>query len=233
MGLDVNGRWEAVLSLARSLDPDAYLLTGDFCAHDPEASIYERLYPQLQSLGKPYYVVPGNHDDRALMRQHFPSLGGHNWEPIYNLAEIGGYSFIFLDSSTGTVDSTQLDWLQQTLPQSPRATIVIHHPPVPLGINFMDGKHPLRDTDRLLDLLTSDGQRRRIFCGHYHNMCTVSHRNLDIFLCPPTSFYIDARAADFQLVNHRPGFNVLEWTDGGDFRCTPYATSAPADELQN
>ena len=225
MGLDVNARLAAALRLARTLDPHAYLLTGDFCAHEPVAEVYARLRPQLMALDRPFYLLPGNHDDRAMLRAVFAELPGSGREAIYQSVNIAGYPFILLDSSTGVVDAAQLEWLADVLPQQPEATIVIHHPPIPLGIEFMDQRYPLRDTERLLELLTQDGHRRRVLCGHYHASRVVCHDNLDVFLCPPTSFFIPPATTEFALDPQPPGFQLLEWTDEGDFRRTHVATS--------
>ena len=222
MGLDVGARLEAVLQLALTLRPDAIFLTGDFCAHEPVAGVYHRLRRRLDALGVPYFITAGNHDDRAMMREAFP-LPGSGEEGINGVVELNDRAFLFLDSSPGYVDDRQLDWLGQALLDFPHADIVMHHPPVALGIEFMDDTYPLRDTDRLLRLLTADGNRRRIFCGHYHANRLVSHKNLDVLLCPPTSFFINPSASDFELDPHPPGCQLMEWMDDGDFRYTVYA----------
>ncbi len=77
MGLDVNSRLQRVLEHAATSNPDAYFLTGDFCAQEPEQDIYHQLRVVLDKLGKPYYLTPGNHDDRGMLRNAF-YLEGHN-----------------------------------------------------------------------------------------------------------------------------------------------------------
>ena len=232
MGLDVNARLDAALDRIAHLAPDALFITGDFCAHEPVQEVYYQLKTRFEAFEKPYYIIPGNHDDRAMMRRAYPLMPGKEQEPIYGLVPLGDQEFIFLDSSPGTVDGPQLDWLAETVREHPAATVVIHHPPIKLGIPFMDNKHPLRDTGRLLELLTADGQRRRVLCGHYHTARTVSYRNLDVLLCPPTSFFIYPGAEEFMMEAHAPGFQLLEWAADGSFRHTVYATSADAPELQ-
>ncbi len=224
MGLDVGARFEAALKLALRLRPDALFLTGDFCAQEPVQLVYHRLRKRLDGLGVPYYLTPGNHDDRAMLRNAFP-LPGSGDAGINYVVHLKGRSFLFLDSSPGYVDTAQLDWLAHELVAHPQAAIVLHHPPVPLGIRFMDTKHPLQETDRLLELLTADGRRRRVFCGHYHANRLVSHKNLDVLLCPPTSFFINPSAPDFELDPHAPGCQLMEWTEAGDFRYTVYTAS--------
>ncbi len=228
MGLDVGARFEAALQLATKLHPDAIFLTGDFCAHEPVAEVYRRLRRRLDGLRVPYFVTAGNHDDRRMMREAFP-LPGCGDEALNQVVELKGRAFLILDSSPGYVDDQQLDWLARALADYPGADIVMHHPPLPLGIQFMDETYPLRDTDRLLALLTADGNRRRIFCGHYHANCVVSHRNLEVMLCPPTSFFIDPSASGFELEPHPPGCQLMEWTDEGDFLYTVYAARAKAE----
>ncbi len=224
MGLDVGARLETVLKLALRLRPDALFLTGDFCAREPVQAVYYRLRGRLDRLGVPYFLTPGNHDDRKMLRAAFP-LPGSGDSRINQVVHLKGRSFLFLDSSPGYVDPEQLDWLGRQLAALPQAAIVMHHPPLPMGIEFMDTKYPLQETDRLLELLTADGRRRRIFCGHYHANRLVSHKNLDVLLCPPTSFFINPSASEFELDPRAPGCQLMEWTEQGDFRYTVYAAS--------
>ena len=218
MDLDVEARFRAVLRAAAEYAPDALFVTGGCCAHEPVATVYTRMAPLTHELGVPVHVIPGNHDDRAMLRAAY-DLPGQDQEPIRYARSIGNEVFLFLDTSTGRVDDGQLDWLDEALAQEPNANIVMHHPPVPCGVEHMDAKYPLRATDRLLELLTRDGNRRRIFCGHYHASRTVTYRNLEVYLCPPTSFFIDPRGEKFQLHHRPPGFLLLEWPGNGQFRC--------------
>ena len=220
MELDVNARLDAVLAHAATLQPDALFLTGDFCASEPIQETFHYLRARLDALGIPFYLAPGNHDDRAMLRNAF-YLEGHNYAPIKGLVRVKDRDFLFLDSSTGTVDDGQVSWLTSALAAYPDATIIIHHPPVPLGVAFMDKNYPLRETENLLAALTADGRPRRVFCGHYHSGRTVRWKNLEIHLCPPTSFYIDPEEEEFQQEMLPPGYLLLEWTEESDMRVVP------------
>ena len=217
MGLNVEQRFADVLESARQMHPDAYFFTGDFCAHEPVRDVYIRLQPILASLERPFYLIAGNHDDRQMMRDVF-DLPGSGQDPIHYRRVVAGRSFVFLDTSPGVVGDAQVQWLAEELREAPDSDIVMHHPPVELGINFMDRKYPLRDTQELYRVLTEDGVARRVFCGHYHSERTVVHKNLEVNLCPPTSFFIDPRPPKFELFHRPPGYQLLEWTDTGDFR---------------
>lgn len=221
MGLDVNQRLAAVLTHAQAFEPDAYFITGDLCAHEPVQEVYHRLRPLLDQLGKPYYLAAGNHDDRAMMRNAF-FLEGHGQDAVSGLVKVKDRYFLLLDSSPGFIDDEQVEWLDRALDQYPNANIIMHHPPVPLGVRFMDEKYPLRDTDKLLQVLTYDDKQRKVFCGHYHSARTVNYRNLQIHLCPPTSFFISPDSAEFQQEDQQPAYLRLEWGDDGSFSASPY-----------
>lgn len=221
MGLDVNVRLQNVLDHALSNNPDAFFITGDCCAEAPVQEIYHQLRPRLDALGKPYYLSPGNHDDRAMLRNAF-FLEGHNDTPVKGLVRVNDRDFLFLDTTYGELEAEQITWLEEAISLYPQAAIVMHHPPFPMGVRFMDEKYPLRNTDKLMELLTSDGEPRQVFSGHFHSSRTVRHQNLTVYLCPPTSFYIDPDAGEFRRLGLPPGYQMLEWTDEGDFRLVPH-----------
>lgn len=220
MGLHVVDRLQRVIEHSKSFEPDAYFLTGDFCAHDPVQEMYHQLRLLLDGLGKPYYMVAGNHDDRGMMRNAF-FLEGHNQEAIKGVVQVKDRYFIFLDSSSGFVDDEQVNWLAKALGQYPQCDIVIHHPPMKMGVRFMDGNYPLRNTENLLSVLRTDGRHRRVFCGHYHTGRMMTHQNLSIHLCPPTSFFIDPDADSFAQLLLPPAYQQLVWDDAGNFRASP------------
>ncbi|MEO0732415.1 MAG: metallophosphoesterase [Bacteroidota bacterium] len=219
MSLDVAGRLQRVLDHAYTFDPDAYFITGDCCARNPEQETYHQLRPLLDALGKPYYLTPGNHDDRAMLRNAF-FLEGHGQDAVKGLVRVGEQHFLFLDSSRGVVDDDQVNWLAKALKQYPDADIVLHHPPVPAGVPFMDRKYPLRETDNLLRVLTYDGRHRRVFCGHYHTGRTIAYRNLHVHICPPTSFFLAPDNAEFERQELPPAYLQLCWSATG-FRAAP------------
>lgn len=217
MGQDVNARLDSVLTHALAHQPDAFFLTGDFCAAEPIQEIFHALRARLDRLNVPYYITPGNHDDRVMLRNAF-YLEGHNYEPIRGLVRIKDHNFLFLDSSPGTVDGNQAEWLASALETYPDAAIVIHHPPVPMGVIFMDNTYPLRQTDKLLAVLTADNRPRRVFCGHYHSGRMVKWKNLEVHICPPTSFFINPDSHEFKQDMLPPGYLMLEWPNEGGFR---------------
>ena len=76
------GRVDAAGCLERAIDhlnalrpaADAVLITGDL-TNDGDAPVWAELIGRLGRLRAPILAVPGNHDDRELMRQAFAGRG--------------------------------------------------------------------------------------------------------------------------------------------------------------
>src|SRR6201991_4666571 len=101
--------------------PDAVIMTGDLVDQgDPEQ--YEHLKALLAPLEIPYYLLVGNHDERAALRAAFPERaelhsGG---EFVQYALDVGPLRVIALDSmvpgqSAGTLCDARLAWLATQL----------------------------------------------------------------------------------------------------------------------
>ena len=71
--VDTNRFFETAITELSQLSPapDAYLLTGDLTDFG-RADEYATLARGVEKLGKPAYLLPGNHDERAAMRSCLP-----------------------------------------------------------------------------------------------------------------------------------------------------------------
>src|SRR3546814_11111502 len=101
----------------------------------------------LRPLLPPLYVIPGNHDDRALIRTYLP---GHAYLPaegfLQYAVEHHPVRLIGLDTqipgqSGGALCAERLDWLAARLAERPSAPTVVflHHPPVKVAIDWLAG----------------------------------------------------------------------------------------------
>ena len=88
-GMDPIPRLEAVIEAVRSLPnrPDAVLVSGDL-TDDGAAAGYRVAREVLDRLDLPLHVIPGNHDDRARLREAF-DLPGAGDERINYSVEVG------------------------------------------------------------------------------------------------------------------------------------------------
>lgn len=213
MELDLRGRFLRVLEEAKANQPDLYAFTGDFSLNRPTQESVSWFKAQLTTLNAPYFVLAGNHDDRQMLRRTF-HLKGAAKDSIDFVVHRRGQDLIVLDTSTGELQPSQLAWLQAQLGRGGQPVIFMHHPPLPLGTPFMDKNHGLRNYQPLLDILVTYQREIPIFCGHYHADLNATFQNLNIYVAPPTSFFINPKAEEFQQDDFSPAFQLIELTKG-------------------
>jgi 3',5'-cyclic-AMP phosphodiesterase len=169
--------------LARCIDavnrlrprPDVAVLTGDLTERGA-CEEYARLRGLLDALAVPWYVVPGNHDDRARFRATFADradlpAGG---APIEYVVDDFPVRLIGVDSTSpghagGAISAASLAWLNARLAEGRhRPTLLfMHHPPFRTGVRYLDALG-FRGVDQLATIVRAHPQIRQIVSGHVH-----------------------------------------------------------------
>jgi 3',5'-cyclic-AMP phosphodiesterase len=176
------------LALARVMAlnprPDCVVITGDLTDHGLEEE-YEALLDVIGDFPLPLHLTTGNHDDRDAMLKAF---GG---EPFY-AADYPGFSVVALDSlipgsPAGRIGSDQLEWLDRTLAARAGKPVLLglHHPPLPVGIPFLDGMR-LLDGEQLGEVVSAHGNVVRIMAGHVHRPITAGFAGTVVTVAPST-----------------------------------------------
>ena len=206
--------------------PDAVVLTGDLVdfGHPEEYTMLRSLLAPLQM---PYYLLPGNHDERAALRAAFPEhtylrqgQSGRISERIEYVIEQHPVRIVALDTvipgqSGGALASTTLDWLDQVLAQQPQrpTVIVMHHPPFKTGIGLMD-KIGLAEPQALAQVVRRHPQVERVLCGHLHRPIQVRFGGTIASTCPGVAHQVMLDLSDeavSQFVMEPPGFQLHWW----------------------
>ncbi|OAV44138.1 metallophosphoesterase [Lewinella sp. 4G2] len=224
MGLDVVARFERVMAHAAKFQPDVYFFTGDFCAAMPEEREIFWLGNRLFELEVPYFVVPGNHDDRTMLRNAF-ELPGDGDEPILQRVTIKDRTFLLLDTRYAKVGDAQINWLREQLKDLGSANIIMHHPPLKVGKPFMDDNYSLDEAQKVLQVLQEHDAPVVVYCGHYHSSRTIIDGNVTVHICPPTSFFIKPDAAVFEQDELPPAYQQIVYVGTGKRTVTPFYLS--------
>jgi Icc protein len=222
-GVDPVPHLEAVVEAIRSLpnEVDAVLVSGDL-THDGGRAEFQLARDLLERLDAPLHVLPGNHDDRALLRETF-DLPGMGAEPVNYSVDVGELRLVVFDSNVpgqdpGRYDPEQLHWLDAELRAQPeRPTLLaMHHPPLATavrewdGINLEPGQCPL-----LAEIVARHPQLRAIVGGHLHRIAASALAGCPVISVPST--YQQARP-DFESEGVEfvpmPGFAIHALLDG-------------------
>jgi 3',5'-cyclic-AMP phosphodiesterase len=157
--------------------PDAVLVTGDLVDRG-SADEYRHLKTLLDPLRIPYYLLIGNHDDRAALREVFAErdelrAGG---EFVQYTLDLGPLRVIALDSqvprqSAGDLCDARLAWLADQLDAARDKPVIValHHPPFVSGIGHMDRMRlDPAAAGKLAALIGRHPNVERVLCGHVH-----------------------------------------------------------------
>ncbi len=203
--------------------PDVVLLTGDLAAAGAAAE-YQELALLLRRLRMPVFVIPGNHDQRDLMREHLGHLPlMQSGSPfIHYVVDDFPVRLVMLDTLVpgegyGALCDQRLAFLDRALAAAPhRSTIVgMHHPPFLCGIAHMD-RIALRDPARFTEIIARHSQVERIVCGHVHRPIFARVAHAIASIAPSVAHQVelaldpDARSA---FVFEPPAFHLHRWTE--------------------
>lgn len=155
---------------------DAVVVTGDV-SDDGSADSYGYARAELERLGLPLLVIPGNHDARAPFRAAFADLPFMPEEgPIDWLANVGDTAVIGLDTlvegqGAGALRPETLRFLAEALARAGQRPVVValHHPPLRTGIRFMDAIG-LATPEALAAVLQEAGGTVTVIAGHVHGV---------------------------------------------------------------
>jgi Icc protein len=191
---------------------DYLIIGGDLCLFEGNAQIYQWQKEQLDRLAKPYFIIPGNHDDTILLSELFNHLPLVGEAEIYYEVLIDHKTYLFLDTARGMTSDLQKSWLKERLAncEEERITIFMHHPPALMGVSHMDQRHALKDRDEIIAILNLTNIHKDIFCGHYHVQKSVFMDRISIHITPSLFFQIDQLKEEFAVDHLNIAYNVIE-----------------------
>jgi Icc protein len=220
LGLPTAKSLNAVLNCLQKLQPqpDLLLLTGDL-SQDETVESYCRLYQSLLPLKIPVYWLPGNHDIPFLMDQVL------NTAPISaeKTFQQGGWNFVLLNSAVlgrveGKLSSQSLNWLEQQLQANPQrpTLLALHHPPFPIGSDWIDGIN-LQNSADLFAVLDRYPQVKLVLFGHIHQEFDHWRHSVRYLGTPSTCVQFKPNSANFALDQLKPGFRLLYLYPDGNY----------------
>jgi 3',5'-cyclic-AMP phosphodiesterase len=219
---------------------DVLLGTGDLTNWGRPAE-YEQLADLTAPLTVPFLPIPGNHDDRDLLRSTFPevdwvdaphaswvtTVGRHDDSPVVRI--------IGLDSTMPGDPGAEFDheremWLRSILVDAHDGPtlLALHHPPFATGIGWMD-RSGFVGLERLTAVL-AEHPVGRVVCGHFHRpvsssiagipaqvgVSTVQHVDLDLAPDAGVSLIVDAVGYQIHRVAASGIVTHTRYIDTGD-----------------
>jgi 3',5'-cyclic AMP phosphodiesterase CpdA len=205
--------------------PDLVVISGDL-ADTPRGEEYEHLKRLLAPLQIAFVGIPGNHDQRDMMRAAFPQNYAFASGPLNQRVEIGGLDLVLLDSSVsgkphGELDPPTLQWLETTLASASDrpALLFLHHPPFQAGIWHMDRQN-LQNAGELADVVKRHPRVQLIAAGHVHRATLAMFAGVPATICPAPNHAVDLDLAQLREPSFKvepPAFYLHVWLPGEGF----------------
>lgn len=201
---------------------DFVVVTGDH-THDELPESYSAVREILEPLSGQLLQVPGNHDDRVVMRDVFTDLPGTGQDRVQFAKEVGEWLLLGLDTHlpgevAGQIDAGQVDWLKSQIDKSAASSVALfcHHPPIDVGSVWMD-QIGLSGREFLQQAVLADKRIRLICCGHVHHEFERELGAAKVMASPSTGIQFDPLGDTPQFANAAPGYRVIE-LDGFDYQ---------------
>lgn len=224
-------RFDRIIAKLMSMSPapDLVVCSGDLTDKGDEAS-YRHLKDALSSLSCETYLCVGNHDDRDNFLKQFPSTpstGGF----VHYAVDKEEFVLVVLDTLEpgqhgGAFCEARATWLEDTLNlyADRPIIIVLHHPPVHHGIEWMDTDPDAPWLKRLANVVRGRTNIKAMLAGHVHRSFTTSFEGhvlsvtassapqVALELAPMDPSIPDGRPL---IVAEEPGFSLHHWTGNG------------------
>ena len=215
-GVDTKTNLTRVIARLRELRPDRLVLMGDYSNKEPRKQDLEWICSRVSLSNVPFEAISGNHDYSPDVAEVCGLDLGLVGDKLYYRRDFGQYRALFLDSSSGSINDEQLEWLKMEMRSlSKPALVFMHHPPLEMGVPYMDEHYPLKDPDSaVFNTLFSGLVPVYVFCGHYHTARSTQIGPHSVHLCPSTYFQIKPEVEDFAVAHTMPGMRHIELIDG-------------------
>ncbi len=186
--------------------PDFVIVTGDI-SFDGKLAETKHASNLLEEFNFPYYIIPGNHDDRSSLLSAFESerCPINKTDTIDYVFEEKNLRCIAMDSTIpnavgGELLDSQINWLEQQLSKEPLKDTIIcmHHPPAKFGVLETD-EDGFIGAEKLGSLVSQYNNIKAILCGHIHLTAHLPWNNTVISTAPSMGLQL---VLDLTLTRH-------------------------------
>jgi len=205
-----------------TVPPDMVLLSGDVTS-DASQKQAEHAACILDQLACPYYLVPGNHDDRSVLWRVFGGAACLSGPGEFFNYVIDGHDLrvVAFDSVAtgepgGEVCPARADWLDACLREGKDQPTIIfmHHPPLKFGVPESD-EDGFKGADILGRIIGKYPNIERILCGHIHLLAYANWHGTTVSTAPSMGMQLDldlTQAKPSEFLMSDPAYLLHYWT---------------------
>jgi len=171
----VHDRLSRVVKRIGELKPDLVVATGDLVDGSDLNLAYDE-FIRITAPLSPYYLIPGNHDEREILRNKFkdrnwmPPDGPIDYEVNDTELKIVLFDTLIQGKNEGEITEEQCERFTESLARDPqkKTMIFMHHIPVSTGWRLFDGM-TLKAPPAFEKAISDSENVIGTYCGHYHH----------------------------------------------------------------
>ncbi|MCI5763623.1 3',5'-cyclic-AMP phosphodiesterase [Actinobacillus porcinus] len=222
LGINTLASFNQVLREIQETDFDFnfILATGDI-VQDSSDEGYLRFCERVNTLNKPVFWLPGNHDFQPKMQEYLNSehgcvnsrkhlLLGETWQVLMLDSQVFGVPH-------GHLGQYQIDWVMSKLKEHPEryTLVVLHHHILSTNSAWLD-QHNLRNSEELAQTLAPFRNVKGILHGHIHQQMDAEWHGYQLMATPSTCVQFKPDSNHFALDTLQPGWREIELHANGD-----------------
>ena len=206
-GVNGRGNFTTILDAIEEQGIRDLVVTGDLGI--PNSLSW--LFDTIEERGIKSLYVLGNHDKLEDI-QHRPEISNFiKPDGLYYKAAVGDVSCLFLDSSHAAISDAQLGWLDDQLENdAPNLVIFTHYPVLDCGNTAMDRLYPLKNRDRVTELLNNANKRIYVFCGHYHTTHQQQQGEIYQYVTPSAVLQLKQYSDEIEAESKSFGYRLID-----------------------
>jgi 3',5'-cyclic AMP phosphodiesterase CpdA len=225
--------------------PSLLLVTGDLVENSDDIDAYRHMVALVGRWEGPVIWALGNHDGRDEFRQVLPDVPADENGFIQYEIDHGGVRWIVLDTLDagrhgGMICEQRAAWLEQRLRQrkDDPTIIILHHPPVDTGIDWMSALGCEAWVQRLAEAVRPAKQVVAMIAGHVHRPIATSFAGKPLTVCSSTAPWVALNLEDIDpkdpdgrplILADAPAFALHYWN--GERLLTHFDVAGPRHVL--
>lgn len=225
--------------------PSLLLVTGDMVDNGDDDDAYQHMRALVARWDGPLAWAVGNHDDRATFLRHFPEVATDANGFVQYEFDHGGVRFVVLDTLDagrhgGMVCELRANWLKARLAERTEVPtlLVLHHPPVDTGIDWMSALSCEAWVQRLEAVVSPARQVIGMIAGHVHRPIATSFAGKLLSVCASTAPTLALDLEDIDehhpdgrplILGESPAYALHYWN--GERLLTHFDTAGPRHVL--
>lgn len=188
--------------------PSLLLVTGDLVEHGDDVDGFRHMRALIGRWDGPVIWAIGNHDDRNVFRAVLPDVPVDEHGFIQYEMDHGDLRWIVLDTLDpgrhgGMICARRAAWLKARLAERKKAptVIVLHHPPVDTGIDWMSALRCEAWVKRLERVVRPARQVVGMIAGHVHRPIATSFAGKPLSVAASTAPWVALDLEDIDPKN--------------------------------